>query len=68
MLVKTTDRNITAVLRERADSTPEQVIFRFFTRLDEASKAVTFAQLDQRAKAVAATLQELGSENRSVQR
>ena len=52
--------NLVEQLRYWALAIPEQVAFRFISRDEDAPIELTYAQLDQRAKAIAARLMSMG--------
>src|SRR5436305_6357440 len=52
---------VSAVLRSRAAERPERRVYTFLDAAGEESAALTFAELDLRARAIAARLQEIGA-------
>lgn len=54
-------RNLIDLLRHRSDSHPDRMSFLFLEDGENESSSLTFGQLEQRARAVAAQLQELGA-------
>ncbi|MFQ5559759.1 MAG: aminotransferase class I/II-fold pyridoxal phosphate-dependent enzyme [Nitrospinota bacterium] len=53
-------KNIASILKERGKLFPEDPAYSFFERLEETQLSLNYFELDQKARAVAATLQKKG--------
>lgn len=58
--------NWAVILRERAETQPEGIAFRFCETGDEQSQAIRYADLDRQARAIAVRLHELGAGGKPV--
>ncbi|HIK08929.1 MAG TPA: fatty acyl-AMP ligase [Oscillatoriaceae cyanobacterium M33_DOE_052] len=52
--------NFVNLLRDRAQEMPEQTLYSFLPDGETVGSSLTYGELDQRARAIAATLQQLG--------
>ena len=53
-------KDLVRILRLRAEATPHQNVFKFLEESGEAGQSFSYADLDRRAKAIAAELSRLG--------